>query len=554
MSLSASTAWEVRTGGSDTANSGGFRFGAMIAAPSIPTVTPSSSGGTVAAGDYYCVITYTDNNGETVISSETHITLTGATSSFVVTHPSAATGASTWSLYVATVSNGPYFPQGTGLSLASNRSVTTTPPTSGTQPRGVDYSVQNSAQISVSDAVANGTTTVTSATAAFTGLHVGNVVKIGSAYYDIVSVTNATTIVVDRTITTGTGLTLIVGGGFATPGGQAAVSTTNTHLCFMKAGTYTINNGSTNTAGNFVQQSMSIIGYNTNRYVGNTDSSKPVWDAGAASMTMLWCQATKQLYQNLSFTNSATRSSVTAININSTYMQIDHCDFDHVTTGLAYNDQYSTVQDCSFISLASGNQGTGIGAKYIRCLDSGSGGTVFNLAIDGSAIDCLAINSTANPFVCTDGGLFLNCTAYNWGSTSNAFNLNGEGSRAVNCLVWGPGGSSIGFQETTSVYRNSITNCAAGNCGTNFSTRFGTNQLINTQTLTSIPFTNAGSGDFSLNNTASAGAACRAAGIPGVFPGLSTTTGYIDIGAIQTLGSASGGPVSGNLRGGFVNG
>jgi hypothetical protein len=57
-------------------------------------------------------------------------------------------------------------------------------------------------------------------------------------------------------------------------------------------------------------------------------------------------------------------------------------------------------------------------------------------------------------------------------------------------------------------------------------------------TLTGNPFTNAAGGDFSLNSTSGAGAACRGTGYPGVFPG-GLTTGHVDIGAVQH--AASGG-------------
>ena len=65
-------------------------------------------------------------------------------------------------------------------------------------------------------------------------------------------------------------------------------------------------------------------------------------------------------------------------------------------------------------------------------------------------------------------------------------------------------------------------------------------------TLTADPFTNAAGGNFALNNTVGGGAACRAAGIPGVFPG-GLTTGYIDIGAVQHQDSGGGGGLVGRL-------
>lgn len=58
-------------------------------------------------------------------------------------------------------------------------------------------------------------------------------------------------------------------------------------------------------------------------------------------------------------------------------------------------------------------------------------------------------------------------------------------------------------------------------------------------TLTGDPFTNAAAGDFSSNTTAGAGAACRATGYPGVFPG-GLTTGYPDIGGVQHADPAGG--------------
>ena len=70
-----------------------------------------------------------------------------------------------------------------------------------------------------------------------------------------------------------------------------------------------------------------------------------------------------------------------------------------------------------------------------------------------------------------------------------------------------------------------------------------TNGQTNAVTLTGDPFTNAAGGVFALNNTASAGAACRAAAYPGAFRG-GLTTGYLDIGAAQHQDSGGGGPVA----------
>ncbi len=60
----------------------------------------------------------------------------------------------------------------------------------------------------------------------------------------------------------------------------------------------------------------------------------------------------------------------------------------------------------------------------------------------------------------------------------------------------------------------------------------------NDLSLSGLPYTNAGGGDFSLNTTAGQGAACRGSSSAGIFPG-GTTTGYADRGAVQS--QASGG-------------
>ena len=75
---------------------------------------------------------------------------------------------------------------------------------------GTDYSQQDSPQIAVTDAVANGTTTITSATANFNSSHVGNIIylaggtgSLAATKREVISITNSTTIVVDEIVATG---------------------------------------------------------------------------------------------------------------------------------------------------------------------------------------------------------------------------------------------------------------------------------------------------------------------------------------------------------------
>jgi len=87
--------------------------------------------------------------------------------------------------------------------------------------------------ISTTDAVAAGTTTITSATANFSSAIVGNIVyfqggtgTIAAQWRQVATYTNATTIVIDTAIAASTGMTMNIGGSLGTPAtiGSVAVS------------------------------------------------------------------------------------------------------------------------------------------------------------------------------------------------------------------------------------------------------------------------------------------------------------------------------------------
>jgi hypothetical protein len=116
-----------------------------------------------------------------------------------------------------------------------------------------------------------------------------------------------------------------------------------------------------------------------------------------------------------------------------------------------------------------------------------------------------------------DGCYYVNCTA--WNNAQNDYDLNGA------------------------FWRARIFNCAGQTKGTNF----GTQNTFGFITLTASPFTNAGSGDYSLNTTAGGGAACRGAGYPVSYFGLSTTASFF------SLGAADPNPAGGGGGGGSTN-
>lgn len=77
--------------------------GGDIAAPVAPTVNTATTGGTVLAGTYQVVVTYTNAQGETTASPATPIVTTGSTSTITVTSPAAETNATGWNTYISQV-------------------------------------------------------------------------------------------------------------------------------------------------------------------------------------------------------------------------------------------------------------------------------------------------------------------------------------------------------------------------------------------------------------------------------------------------------------------
>src|SRR6266851_651165 len=92
-----------------------------------------------------------------------------------------------------------------------------------------DYSQQDAKNtvgnnISTTDAVAAGTTTITSATASFTSAIVGNVVyltggtgTIAAQWREVLTFVNVTTVTIDASIAVSTGMTMNIGGALASP-------------------------------------------------------------------------------------------------------------------------------------------------------------------------------------------------------------------------------------------------------------------------------------------------------------------------------------------------
>lgn len=563
MSISAAMTWEVRTTGSDS-NGGGFRAGAAISAPSSPSVSNIISGGSVAAGTYYCVVTYTDAYGDTVISGESSTTTTGSASTITVTSPSAATGAVTWNCYFATTTGGPYWPQGTGLTIGSNRSVTTTPPTSGTQPRGVDRSQQDSAQLTIDNSTVTATTTGASSntltfTAGYspTGADVGNIVhlsggtNINTGDYEITAVTTTTwTLSGSGNATTGSGagsaITGAMGGAKASPGGALASATTS-NVIYVKAGTYTLGTGTTNTAGNKIQVNTSqfLIGYSTNRNPNNTDTA-PVFDAGGNSITMITFNGNFTFANNISITNSGNRTGVTGWQPSGTglykLISVASC-----ATSIAGGVAGFVAIDCSDSGCSSGMGTLSNNVQLIRYVSKSGAGNYAIAVGSGCTLEgCIITGQTSastGGIQTNSNSLVKNCSIDGTNAAANnswvGISLNGRACVAEDNIVIGASGTSGTAFTTIADIGCVFHNNAIYNCTVSYATRIQSSQQTGSVALTGDPFTNKSGNDYSLNTTTSAGASCRGGGYSPPYPGLSTTS-HFDIGAVQHADPAGG--------------
>jgi len=403
---------------------------------------------------------------------------------------------------------------------------------------GTDWTQQDTAQYSVTDAVTNGTTTITSATASFGTDVVGNVLYIqgGTAgitagWYEITSRTNATTIVVDRStgLTAGTGATLIIGGALASIGGAKAAGLTNGHILYVKynASAYTLTTATNNVSGGTINDVLSyvICGYDTTRTITNTDANRPTIKFGAASTTMF---SSRSLIVNLAIDGNAQtsakasagadlfyRCSFTAINVASTAGTFVHC---------------SATANSAFIFF---------GKCY--CCEAYSN-TTTPFGATNTAVRCLSYNNTG---ASTDGfdATGANCTydaCVAYGNGRHGFNPGATDTRPdllTNCIAEANGGYGFNYALNTQI----LLNCAAyNNTSGDYPALLQTDLVTGFVSVTAgSVFTNAAGGDFSLNNTASRGALLRAAGFPATFP-TGTTASYIDIGAAQHQDSGGG--------------
>jgi hypothetical protein len=562
LAISAGVKWQIQQNGDDANNGGGFRGGSIKAASAAPGVATAGTGGTVAANTYKVVVTITDGNGETSLSAEASIVTTGTTSTITVTSPTdpVDTGA-TWNVYVGTAAGGPYFSQGTGLAFGANRVITSTPPTTGTQPPGVDRSQQAAAQVNIDNAAITATTTgANSNTLTFTAGYVptandvGNCVQITAGtnmtagIYEITGWTSTTWTVTGAANLTGAGgagsaVVGRMGGAHASLGKSMGFRVGSNDFYVKYSATPYAMSASNNVAGgnvSFTTGSVNIIGYDVTRTRDNTDANRPTFQASANAMTLFTTSgSTNCLFANC-ILDANGHTTVVGLSANSIVRNVKLIG---LSTGITV--AIAQVTDC---------YGTGCGTTFSLsnagtcrgCVSSGHTVRGFDITAAGAVcIRCIADSTTTAGAIGFDvrasTGLMDQCIAYgHTGAGAFGFHWNsGANGNAWNCIAWG---NATNFWVSGAGVAAAINLFACANGGattTEFASLFS-NELHGQITLTADPFVSAATGNYALNTTAGGGAALKAAGWPSSFPGLSTSNA-LDVGAAQSTGTSGGG-------------
>lgn len=570
MALAATTIWEVQAAGSGSADdgstSGAFNPNNANMATDLTTDTntANTTAPVVSSASYNFVSR--DVGAWLFIKSGTNWTPGWYKISSVASNKATLDGA---------IGHGVLCTQNVpaGLTTAAGCATVGTP-TSGTWT--IDYSQKASVGVAFTDMATASTTTFTSAANPIGVNFVGNVLSITSGTgwnvcrCEISSVSGVTATCANfstgSTIAThpSTGGTGGLGGPLSTPGYAASVRGVNAMPVFIGPGTYTLTTATANTAGGTISDSASGAtnqptwweGYETYR----TDrGTQPILAFGSiTSATMYTVTGGNNCYKivNLQFGKSTdTGTSNTG-----------------ATAGRPIYFVRCVADTCKTVGFTTSSNAT-----YIACRVTGSTGTAAFYNNGGSAfyVDCVAHANTIHGFLTTNVSAFVRCIAYsNSGGSTDGFKASSANMMSyVNCVAYSNGqhgfniaastqavvlenciaesNTGTGFYVTSATTHNAVYVCAAYNNGTNFSTNWADLRGSITQSAGSF-FTNAGSGDFSLNNTSGRGALLRGAGTPGLFP-ASLTTGYIDIGAAQhqDAGGAAGIMVHPGMTGGM---
>ena len=430
---------------------------------------------------------------------------------------------------------------------------------------GTDYSQQDAAQFSGTDLASISSLVVASVSHNFVSTDVGNLIQITAGtgftagFYQIVSVSSNQATLDRSPGTVGVGGTWAEGGGLSTiAAAVAAMVPSNT--IWIKSGTYTLTATQTLASG---QQgnaaSPSIIwGYQTTH--GDATGTRPLITTSTNSVNLLTLTSSSYwAFRNLSLSNTAstrghgittpTSGGGTIFNV-----MVDNCLLNGFDYGLYFDNSpvygcqglvvtNTEIKSCTSIGVVNTYETTLVNCYIHGCTGAAFGPGAF--ATSGTtyiAIGCVFYlnaygwdsNAYGNQAMML---VFVDCVFSD--NTADGIRLQNADPMVfitvLNCIFYNNTGYGVNNPNTTNsgYLGSSVQGNAYGANGTAPVLNFAAANV----SLGGDPFVARTSGNFALNNTSGAGAACRGTGYPGV--GIAGT-GYGDIGALQHQDSGGG--------------
>lgn len=421
---------------------------------------------------------------------------------------------------------------------------------------GTDWSQQASPQYSVTDGVTAGTTTITSATAAFGTDVVGNIIyvqggtgSIVAGWYQITARASALSITVDRStgLTAGTGVTLHIGGCFATIGAAATVATASNKIYVKSGTTYTTTTTITFAAGNNNPHTR-IIGYTTTRGDGGKPTLQLSTSTGFFGVTMSAQGIGLENFiidcNSLATSSGVTMTSTNCYCTNVKVMNYTGTGINAAATNLIYQCEITAGSSTPTAAITMGVAYAlfnyihdGVGPGIVVTANS-SGTCIHNIvdSLSGATSDGI-VNAGINLYNsvnnCGQNGISTGTGSSSW---INWVTLGNIMSNNAGVGLKGATANTSAMPATPMWDGNAFYNNTGGNRA-NADSVVGQNNVapytnIYDLTLSGIPYTNQAGKNYGLNATAGAGGACRNSAPPTAWPGASTTA-FSDMGAVQ---------------------